>query len=130
MQSYLRILFLFFLVSELVFSFSEPYVWHNPFSDTKLSNRFQEVKISSLQKCIFIDFGFFEFVEKEEQTEEKEENDHQSKDQVITTNSDFLKSVLRTDSIFLNKYKNNTSKYLLSQKISLLVLFHSWKFHI
>lgn len=127
MQSFLRILFFFFLVSELVFSFSKPLVWEYPAPKSFMHYNLQEEKISSLQNDFFKDFCYFEFVEKDEQNEE---NDNQSKNHTTGNKSDFSKTVVQVDRDFLTQQKSYLINFQLIQTVSLLVLFHSWKFHI
>ncbi|MBP9197425.1 MAG: hypothetical protein KBF35_07130 [Saprospiraceae bacterium] len=130
MRSFLKILFFFFLVSEMVFSFSNPSVWQYPVSENYIPFNFQEEELSSLQNNFFQDFAYFEYVEKDEQNEENEENIKQSKNQISENESDFSKFDFLCDSPFLTQHKNYISNFLLIQKESFLVLFHSWKFHI
>jgi len=130
MRTYLRILFFLLLLFELVFSFSLPDVWQYPVSGSSHALFIHEENISAHQRSIFSDFCFFELVENEEQKEEKEENEKQRKDELYYNNSVDLRIVLRNVEYFLVQQKNYRNKFLVSPKISLLVLFHTWKFHI
>ena len=114
----------------MVFSVSNPSVWKYPVSENYISYNFQEEKISSLQNNFFQDFAYVEYVEKDEQNEENEENIKQSKNPISENESDFSKFDFLCDSAFLIQHKNYISNFLLIQKVSFLVLFHSWKFHI
>lgn len=127
MRSFLKILFFFFLVSEMVFSVSNPSVWKYPVSENYISYNFQEEQLSPLQNNFFQDFAYVEYAEKDEQNEE---NIKHSKNPISENESDFSKFDFLCDSPFLTQHKNYITNFLLIQKVSFLVLFHSWKFHI